>query len=188
MQALHWNSHDLALLPDNGKRYEIVDGELYVSKQPHYHHQFVCVRLAMFLQMWSDQTQAGEANFAPGLIFADDDDVAPDVVWTSQQRLRGALQADGKLHTSPELVIEVLSPGSENTRRDREVKLKLYSRRGVDEYWVVNWQERRLEIYRREKAKLTLHETLNETDILQSPLLPGFNCQVKQLFSSVSRL
>ena len=74
----------------------------------------------------------------------------------------------------------------QNERRDREVKVKLYSRRNVKEYWVVNWQERTLEIYRREDAVLTLEKTLEETDVLQSPLLPGFSCKVSQLFTSLT--
>jgi Uma2 family endonuclease len=186
MKTLRWTSHDLELFPDdNSKRYEIIDGELYVSKQPHWEHQFVCGRIFNLLQTWSDQTQLGMANLAPGLIFADDDDVAPDVVWISRERLMTALREDGKLHTSPELIIEVLSPGSANERRDREIKLKLYSRRGVDEYWIVNWQERRLEVYQREEAVLTLVKTLKETDVLQSPFLPGFKCKVSQLFTGL---
>jgi len=188
MKTLRWTSHDLELMPDdNSKRYEIVNGELYVSKQPHWEHQFICGQVFLFLQIWSNQTQAGMANLAPGVIFADDEDVVPDVVWISRERLQTALREDGKLHTSPELVVEVLSPGSANERRDREVKLKLYSRRGADEYWVVNWQERRLEVYRREEGVLTLVKTLGRADVLQSPLLPGFRCNVDQLFPSISR-
>src|SRR5947209_19128828 len=117
----------------------------------------------MLLQTWSDQTQLGMANLAPGIIFTDDNNVVPDVVWISYERLTTALQPDGKLHTSPELVIEVLSPGSENERRDREVKLKLYSRRGADEYWIINWRERRLEVYRHNEGILALDKILNET-------------------------
>ncbi len=185
MATLRWTSKDLEMLPDDGKRYEIVDGELYVSKQPHYHHQRVCVRLTTLLEVWSQQTKAGEANFAPGLIFADDEDVAPDVTWISRERRVTALQADGKLHTAPELVVEVLSPGVINERRDREFKRRLYSRRGVEEYWVVNWQEHRIEIYRREKAMLKLEKTLYENDFLESPLLPGFSCQVSEVFAGI---
>ena len=184
METLHWTSQDLELLPDDGKRYEIVDGELYVSKQPHWEHQFVSGQIFALLQAWSAQTRMGMANLAPGLIFGDDEDVVPDVVWISAQRLMTALQADGKLHSTPELVVEILSPGSANERRDREVKRKLYSRRGAEEYWIVNWQERRLEIYRREEAVLTLNATLNENDVLQSPLLPSFSCRVSQIFNS----
>jgi len=51
-------------------------------------------------------------------------------------------------------VIEVVSPGAANVRRDRDVKLKLYSRRGVDEYWIVDWQRRQIEVYRRREAAL----------------------------------
>src|SRR5436305_3665296 len=184
METLHWTSQDLELLPNDGKRYEIIDGELYVSKQPHWEHQFVSGQIFALLQAWSTQTQLGMPNLAPGLIFADDEDVVPDVVWISYQRLTTALQADGKLHTTPELVVEILSPGSTNQRRDREVKRKLYSRRGAEEYWIVNWQERRIEIYRRVAAVLTLHCTLDQADTLESHQLPGFSCRVNQLFSS----
>ncbi len=183
MATLRWTSQDLDMFPDDGKRYEVVDGELYVSKQPHWQHQFVCVRLVTLLDAWSRQTKAGIANFAPGLIFADDEDVAPDLIWISRARLATALQQDGKLHTAPELVVEVLSPGLINERRDREFKLRLYSRRGVQEYWVVSWQERSLEIYRRQNAVLKLDKTLYETDLLQSPLLPDFSCQVSEIFA-----
>ena len=186
MTSLRWTSRDLEILPDDGKRYEIVDGELYVSKQPHWHHQFVCNRIWELLQTWSRQTKAGMANSAPGLIFDDDDDVAPDVVWISQERLAKSLHPDGKLHAAPELAIEVLSPGTMNERRDREIKLKLYSRRGILEYWVVSWQDRRLDVYRREDAALKLYSTLYANDLLQSPLLPGFSFQVSQLFDEIS--
>jgi Uma2 family endonuclease len=182
MASLRWTSKDMELLPDDGKRYEIIDGELYVSKQPHVDHQLVCTRVWELLQLWSRQTKSGVAIFAPGVIFNDDEDVAPDVVWVSRERYAIARQTDGKLHSAPELTVEVLSPGTTNSRRDREAKLKLYSRRGVLEYWIVNWQERYLEIYRREQAILKLHSTLYENDILQSPNLPGFSCQVSQIF------
>jgi Uma2 family endonuclease len=184
MDTLRWTTRDLELLPDDGNRYEIIDGELYVSKQPDWQHQLVCSQLLFLLQVWSNQTQAGVANLAPGVVFTDDSSVVPDVVWISRARLSTALHADGKLHTIPELVVEVLSPGSENARRDREVKLKLYSRRGAQEYWIVDWRERRIELYRRNNGVLVLNKTLNETDTLQSPLLPGFNCKVSQLFAS----
>lgn len=185
MAALHWTSKDLDMLPDDGKRYEIVEGELYMSKQPHWHHQFVANQVWELLQHWSRETKAGMANCAPGVIFADDDDVAPDVVWISRERLTRAMQPDGKLHIAPELVVEVLSPGFMNMTRDREVKLKLYSRRGVLEYWIVNWQERYVEVYRRQNAILKHVSTLYEGDILQSPHLPDFSCQIEQIFADV---
>src|SRR5215467_12237079 len=179
--TLRWTSSDLELMPDDGKRYEIIDGDLYVSKQPHYYHQRVCGRLFSVLDAWSNESGAGEVNLAPGLIFASDDDVAPDLVWMSKSRLATALRPDGKLHAAPELVIEVLSPGATNERRDREAKLKLYSRRGVLEYWIVDWRAQQVEVYRREEFALRLVATLYPAETLQSPLLPGFACQVATL-------
>src|SRR5438128_12505272 len=187
MDTLRWTVDDLELLPDDGSRYEIVDGELYVSKQPDMQHQVVCTRVAFLLELWSSQSQSGLAISTPGIIFTNDNAVVPDVVWISYERYATALQADGKFHSSPELIVEVLSPGLENERRDRGTKLKLYSRRGAEEYWIVNWQERRLEVDRRENAVLTLDKTLNESDLLQSPLLPGFSCKVGQFFIGVVR-
>lgn len=185
MITLRWTSQDLEFLPNNGKRYEIVDGELYMSTQPHYYHQRICGLVFKLLDIWSEQTEMGEAVLGPGLIFAEDDDVAPDVAWTSRERLATALQPDGKLHAAPELVVEALSPGTTNERRDREFKLRLYSRRGVMEYWIVNWQARYFEVYRREEAMLKHVKTLYEHDVLESPLLPGFTCQLAQLFAKI---
>lgn len=128
------------------------------------------------------QTGAGEANLAPGVIFAEDDDVAPDVIWISHTRRVTALGPDGHLHAAPELVVEILSPGTTNERRDREAKLKLYSRRGVLEYWIVDWRTQQVEVYRREELALRLVATLYTTDTLTSPLLPGFACEGATLF------
>jgi Uma2 family endonuclease len=180
--SLRWTSADLKTLPDDGKRYEVIDGELYVSKQPHYYHQLVCVNVVALLNTWNSRTGLGQVNLAPGIIFSDDDDVAPDVIWISAARREIALGSDGKLHSAPELIIEVLSPGERNERRDREAKLKLYSRRGVQEYWIINWRLRHLEIYRREDAELRLVRTLNQDDVIESPLLEGFSCPVARLF------
>ena len=186
--SLRMTSADLAAFPDDGKRYEIIDGELYVSKQPHLYHQDSCLVLSARLLSWSEQTGLGRPFIAPGIIFADDDDVAPDAVWVSNERLAAALWSDGKLHAAPELVVEVLSPGSRNQQRDRELKLKLYSRRGVQEYWIIDWRLKQVLVYRREDAQLKLVATLYESDMLTSPMLPGFGCGVTDLFHRIPRV
>src|SRR5215472_6564253 len=124
MESLPWSSRDLEFLPDNGKRYEIVDGELYVSDPFLWEHQLISAELCKLLNIWSKQTSRGVANSAPGVIFDKYNDVVPDVVWISQERLATALQSDGMLHSAPELAIEILSPGPANEYRDREVKPK----------------------------------------------------------------
>ncbi|TMB86136.1 MAG: Uma2 family endonuclease, partial [Chloroflexi bacterium] len=157
--------------------------ELYVSKAPSWEHQVVCVGLTVPLDQWDSATGLGVVAAGPGIIFADDDDVIPDLVWISHERLAVALGPDRKLHAAPELVIEVLSPGSVNEKRDRDIKLKLYARRGVREYWVVDWQRRQVEVFRRADATLHLAATLLETEVLESPLLPGFALPLGDLFA-----
>lgn len=180
--TLRWTSADLELLPDNGKRYEIIDGELYVSTAPRYEHQRACKNICNALDAWSRQTKLGEPIPGAGIIFADDNDVIPDVVWISRERRDLLLQADGHFHGAPELAVEVLSFTGSNEQRDREAKLKLYSRRGVKEYWIVNWLLREVEIYRRQRLSLKLMATLGAADDLTSPLLPGFRCRVGEIF------
>jgi Uma2 family endonuclease len=177
-----FTSADLALMPDDGKRYEIIEGELYVSRQPSFEHQYACGQLCRFLEEWNERSESGVALIAPGLVFADDDDVAPDVVWVSRERLATSLDEAGHLCKAPELVVEVLSPGKANAQRDRQAKLKLYSRRGVQEYWIVDWMQKLVEVYRRGRATLRQEATLYAEDELESPLLPGFSCRVSKLF------
>ncbi len=180
--SLRMTSADLANFPDDGKRREIIDGELYVSTQPHWYHQVLCARFGQFLGEWGDESGRGQVAVAPGLIFAEDDDVAPDVVWASRERLARILEG-GKLYAAPELVIEVLSPGRKNIARDRETKLKLYARRDADEYWIADWPRHAVEIYLRAGDTLTLAETLGPGDTLTTPLLPGFAVALDRLFA-----
>jgi Uma2 family endonuclease len=185
--TFRWTSADLDALPDDdGKRYEIIDGELFVSTQPHFYHQQICSKLVTMLTNWSYQDQLGQAVFAPGLILAEDNDVVPDVVWISNERLIAALGDDGKFHSAPDLVIEVLSPGAANDRRDRQAKFSLYSRRDVLEYWIVDWLAHSVEIYRRQNTQLELFTTLAKGDVLESPLLPSFSARVDDLFADIS--
>ena len=149
--APRFTSKDLERLPTiEGIRYEIIDGDLYVSKQPGWHHQYTCDEILTALKIWSRQTGIGTPISVPGLIFAPDEDVIPDVVWISHARLAAAVDEAGHLRAAPELVVEVLSPGRENERRDRELKLALYARQGVQEYWIVDWRGRTGEVHRRE--------------------------------------
>jgi Uma2 family endonuclease len=131
---------------------------------------------------WSRQTNLGQAFQAPGVIFTPTDTVIPDVVWISKERLANGVDEAGHLTIAPELIVEVLSPGELNEQRDKEVKLKLYSLHGVQEYWIVNWQQKTLEIYRRTDAQFQLVATLLDGDTLTSRLLQGFSAPIAQIF------
>jgi Uma2 family endonuclease len=115
------------------------------------------------------------------VVFTPTDTVIPDVVWASQSRLERGIDDAGHFTIAPELVVEILSAGEQNEQRDKSVKLKLYSRYGVQEYWIANWQLQTLEIYRRTDAQLQLVATLLAGDKLTSPLLPGFSAEIDSL-------
>jgi Uma2 family endonuclease len=182
-QSTRWKSADLELLPDNGNRYEIIDGELLVTRAPHWDHQNAILNLSVALVTWSRSSGLGRVSVTPGLIFTDDDNVIPDLVWISTDRLARVLDESGHLLAAPELVVEVLSAGSDNERRDREVKRKLYAIRGVQEYWIIDWRRQQIEIFRRDNNGLSLVATLFSQDILTSPLLPDFQQSVAEVFS-----
>ena len=184
LEGIRWTIQDIELLPENEWiRYEIIDGELFVTRSPHLRHQQVCGRIFRRLDIWCESSGLGETIIAPGVIFSDADNVSPDVVWVSKERLAQIEDEAGHLLGAPELVIEVLSPGKQNERRDREAKLKLYSVQGVQEYWIVNRFSQQVEIYRRVKARLVLVATLLGNDEISSPLLPEFYCSISHFFA-----
>ena len=183
---VRWTIHDIEAFPDNGreKQYEIIDGELFVTRSPHFRHQRLATKLEVALENWSAISGLGQTVQTPGLIFTENDAVIPDVVWISNERLAQGLDEAGHLIVAPELIVEIASPGKSSGDRDRQAKRKLYSVYGVQEYWVGDWQLQNLEVYRRENAQLFLRETLYKEDCLTSPLLPDFSLPLSQIFTA----
>lgn len=172
---------DLECLPEDGNRYELIDGELYVSKAPGWKHQRAVTKLGFLLEGYTEETGRGIVTVGPGIIFDDYNGVIPDLVYVSPERQH--LITERGLTGAPDLAIEVLSPGAKNIERDRRIKLQLYSRQGVLEYWVVDPEGETVEIYRLQENELVLVADLQKTDTLTSPLLPGFSCQVAEIFA-----
>ena len=189
-----WTVADLEALPyDEWHRYEIIDGELFVSTAPRREHQLACGFTTTELVNWSARSGLGEVLPSAGIVFTNHDGVVPDILSVSNERLAVILDDAGHLTGTPELVVEVLSPGATNERRDREVKLNLYSTHGVEEYWLLDWRSQTVVIYRRARvgaqpdglqhtAPLQVVATLGRDDTLTSPLLPGFAVRVARLF------
>lgn len=180
----HWTGELLKQLPQVvGERYEVIDGELYVTKQPHGRHQATCDNIIIALGVWSQQTRLGRTYQAPGLVYADDQAVAPDLVWVKAERIAAIFDDTGHFQESPDLVIEITSASKADIERDREKKLALYSRQNVPEYWIVDWRAETVDVYRHDAETLILVETLHRTASITSPLLPGFSCVVGQFFT-----
>lgn len=182
IQAIRWTIEDLEGLPENGNRYEIIDGVLHMTRAPHVDHQDVAGAIYSELRTWSKQSKAGRAAFSPGVIFSPTDAVIPDVVWASNERAQAFLDDAGHFTGAPEIIIEVLSRSQKDKARDRKTKLKLYSNQGGLEYWIFDRELRLIEIYRREEGRLVKTMTLCAEDTLTSPILPSFACGVGSLF------
>lgn len=181
--------HDMEALPeDDGKRYELIDGELHVTTQPHIDHQLVADAICGVLRAWCRRTKAGVAVSAPGVIFSEDEAVAPDVVWVRRDRLGHVLEEDGKLHAAPDLAVEVLSPGKTHESRDRKIKPARYAFWGVPEYWLVDRFTRTVEVYRLEGVAFVHIVTLDAAEVLTSPMMPEFACQVNEFFVDLEKV
>jgi Uma2 family endonuclease len=86
-EQVRWTITDLEGFPDNGNRYEIIDGDLFVTRAPHWDHQDIVGAIYAELRAWSRQSGLGQAAVTPGIIFSEADAVIPDVVWASHERL-----------------------------------------------------------------------------------------------------
>lgn len=172
---------DLSLLPDDGNRYELIGGELLVSTAPGLTHQRISGKLFGALWTYFAQHQIGEVLATPGVVFDIHNAVIPDLVVVLDER-RDAITAGERFIGAPNIVIEIVSPGIENTRRDRIMKRQVYGKFGVDEYWVVDPSSQTVEVYTLRAGVLELTATLTHSDTLTSPVLPDFAYVVRDIF------
>ena len=181
-KKVRWTVDDLESLPDSSDRFEIIDGDLHVTRAPHWKHQDVAGAIYAELLAWSKKLPLGKPIFTPGVIFSPTNAVIPDLIWVSNERIETLMDDAGHLTGAPELVIEVLSQSQKDKDRDRKSKLKLYSVEGVQEYWIFDREQQMAEVFRREDGILVIVLTLYAKDTLSSPLLPDFSCGVASLF------
>ncbi len=173
--------NEIEAFPDDGKRYEIIEGELHVSAAPNLNHQRISGNLFEFIRVFLRQNPIGELIATSGAIFNDINYVIPDLVFISNDQ-REAIATGVNITGVPELIIEIVSSGSENEKRDRVVKKQLYGKYGVKEYWLVEPFRRVVEVYHLEGEALKLEATFTERDELVSSVLNGFQCKVENIF------
>ncbi|HKY45736.1 MAG TPA: Uma2 family endonuclease, partial [Pyrinomonadaceae bacterium] len=137
----------------DGNRYEIIEGELFVSCSPGLTHERVLTKLILLIGRFLETSPIGEAVPNVGVILSDISGVIPDLVVFLNEQADEIISND-RLKGAPALVVEILSPGSANIRRDRVNKLQLYDKHGVPEYWIVDPSNMTLEIYVRQGSSL----------------------------------
>jgi Uma2 family endonuclease len=170
---------DYKLLPED-RCYEVIEGELLVTPAPNIIHQRISRRLFVRLVAFVESQGAGEVLAAPtDVILSEHNVVQPDILFVARNRLE-IMDPVGGVRGAPDLVIEILSPGTAS--RDQVVKRKLYAKYGVREYWVVDPAARAVEILAEAPEGLETRRVFAGAAILTSPLLPGFEFPVADIF------
>ena len=135
---------DYLKLPDNGTRKEILGGELFVTPAPTPRHQDVVGTLFVALRTHTDARRLGRVFSSPiDVVLGPTDVVQPDIVFIAERRRN--IIGEAAIHGAPDLVVEVLSPGTAPIDRGR--KMQAYARATVPEYWIVDPDARAIEVY-----------------------------------------
>lgn len=160
-------------------RRELIGGELIVSPSPSTRHQRVVVELTVRLHAYARE-HGGEVYAGPlDVYFTEHDVVEPDVLFVRPEHLARLEQRF--VRGAPDLVVEVSSP---STRRlDLTRKRELYERHRVPEYWFVDLEADRVEVYRGDEGRYGSPGMLGRREVLETPLLPGFSLPVDELLS-----
>jgi Uma2 family endonuclease len=150
---VQWNYDDLRLMPDDGQRYEVIDGDLLVTPAPTTTHQAISKRIQFVLMQQVEQRGLGQVFNAPiDVIFSRTRTVQPDLLVVRTEHAH--LITERGVEVAPDLVVEILSASTEHS--DRERKAKLYASEGVREYWIVDAAASCIEVYRLGEAGYVL--------------------------------
>jgi Uma2 family endonuclease len=173
---------DYILLPEDGQRHEIINGELFVTAAPFVRHQQLVVRLTVRLGGFIEANGLGNLLVAPtDVLLSEHDIVQPDLFFISRERsdIAGAKNIQG----APDLVIEILSQGTR--RLDKVLKLKAYERCGVREYWILDPYRRGIQVWERTGTGFTTKPflTADSGDVLTTALLPGLEIRLTDVFA-----
>jgi Uma2 family endonuclease len=175
---IRYNYHDYLLLPED-KRYEILDGELFVVAAPNTRHQRVSRRLAVALTQHTESRDLGEILFAPyDVVLSDENVVQPDIIFVRKER--AGVIGESNVAGAPDLAIEILSPATRS--KDLAVKAKIYAEFGIQEYWVVDPEADTIEVLTWSETGYVRAGVFAKTDSLRTPALPDLRLSVATVF------
>ena len=174
---------DYALIPEDGQRHEIIDGEHYVSPAPLLSHQRLAFLFTLRVGGFVETNRLGLFFFAPAdVLLSIHDIVQPDLFFISNER--AAIAGEKNVQGAPDLVIEILSKGTR--RLDKGPKLEAYERYGIREYWMIDLFRRGVLPWERSGESLRAKPFLSASvgDVLTTPLLPGFELPLAEIFET----
>jgi len=166
--------------PDDGKLYEVIEGELYVSPPPTFRHQRISRKLLRAIDTYFGERSSGEVFYAPaGVRLSDETVVEPDLVGILREHSNQILE-ERYFDGAPDLVVEILSPGTAG--RDLGAKRTLYERAGVPEYWIVDPVAATIQVLALEGGSFREAGLYRRNETLVSPLLPGLEIPLSKVF------
>jgi Uma2 family endonuclease len=175
---------DLLEMPDDGRRYEILDGELIVNASPIPRHQIITFNVATMLRSYVKPRQLGTVFISPlDVVFSQEWVVEPDVIYIRRERL--SIMTRTNVSGAPDLTVEVLS---ESTRKRDEIKKRhAYEDFGVAEYWIVDPELESMKVYRRNERgrydRVVEVSMESEGAFFTSPLFPGLEISLAEVFA-----
>ena len=171
---------DFCALPDDGLRYEIVDGMLFAEPSPRRAHQEAVGTLFAILHGYVRAHDLGKVYVAPFDVILDPrTTVVPDLVFVVRDRL--GIVAERGVEGAPDLLVEVLSPGT--ARRDRVRKLNAYARLGVRHYWLVDPEAKTVEAFELVEDAYRLAAAVGGDDEFRPGVFPGLAISLPILFA-----
>jgi len=176
-----WTYEDYLRLPDDGQRYEVIRGVLYVAPAPNYDHQLAHSQLFRALSNHIAENHLGVLLSTPFDVILPEGiatPVEPDLLFIKEENR--PRRGDKNFQGVPDLLVEILSPSTRSY--DRKTKLAAYRDAGVREFWLVDPQTLSVVIYGWKDGQFTELKRGGEGDEVSSIVLPGFRVQVGQLF------
>ncbi len=175
-----WTYEDWLKLPDDGYRYEVINGVLYMTPPPRPRHQRVSFRLARRLSDFAEEHHLGEVLVAPIGVRLPNQPVPfqPDILFIRAERLD--IIGEENVEGVPDLIVEILSPS--NWLYDRREKMKVYEEAGVPEYWIVDPRTRTVEVYVLEEGAFLQVGQYGAGEVARSQVLAGFEVLVDEIF------
>jgi Uma2 family endonuclease len=170
---------DYRMLPEDGKRYELMEGELLVSPAPSTRHQAVSLRLASALLGALDKPGLAQIFLAPtDLLLAPTSVVQPDIVIVGAAR--ASIITERAVEGIPDVVVEILSPGSLD--RDQHIKKRLYEKFAIPEYWIVDPDHGFLTVHRLDEGTYGIRAHYDRASVLESPEFPALRVPLLAIF------
>jgi Uma2 family endonuclease len=176
-----WTYDDYLQLPNDGNRYEIIEGVLYVSPAPLTPHQLLSRRLQFCFYELERQGLGYIYNAPTGLMLDGGTTVEPDLIYLRADQ-RSQIKRKYILG-SPYLIVEVLSPGT--ARLDRVKKLRLYAKNQIPHYWLLDPESKVLEVMKLVGIHYSMEATLESGDSYESLDFPGFKIDLAALFEDI---